>query len=483
MIRSILYISLLMLLFACKTGKDALNTGLTVPENYSSEAKLVQVDTLRNVASTSIQGYATFFKDPLLVALIDSALRSNPDLRIANARVQQSRSGVAFTRGIRLPELGFAASSGVRRFGDYTIDGVGNYDTQFSTNLSEDQQLPNPVPDYFGGVYTTWEIDLWGKLKNQKKAALNRFLASEQGRNLVLTDLISEVAKTYYSLVLLDKEEEIILESIKLQENALLMVQAQMESGKATELGIELITAQVLQAKNLLLEVEQLIIENENKMNLLLGRYPQAVHRGKFAGKGQLTNNLSEGVPAHILSKRPDIVLAENELRATNADVKSAKAAFYPTLQLTGTMGLQSFRAALFFESPASLAYNVAGGLVMPLLNRRALKAQLMQSKGQQKEAYILYEKSILSAFTEVYGLLRMNTNYDQMTTIKSEEVEVLERSVTTSKALYTSGRSTYLEIITAQDNYLRTQIELLGIYQRSANNQIQLYKALGGGL
>jgi len=123
---------------------------------------------------------------------------------------------------------------------------------------------------------------LGGNLKNQKKAALNRFLVSEQGRNLVLTDLIAEVAKKYYFLVLLDRELEIIQESIVLQENALLMVQAQMESGKATELGIELITAQVLQAKNLLLEVEQQIIENENALNLLLGRYPQAIPRGNF---------------------------------------------------------------------------------------------------------------------------------------------------------------------------------------------------------
>jgi len=483
MIRSVLYLALVLLLFACKSGKDALQTDIAIPEKYAIEAKHIKVDTLRASANASIPAHAQFFKDPLLVSLIDSALRSNPDLRIANARVQQSRSGVAFTRGIRLPELGFAASSGVRKFGDYTIDGVGNYDTQFSTNLSPDQQLPNPVPDYFGGVYTTWEIDLWGKLKNQKKAALNRFLVSEQGRNLVLTDLIAEVAKKYYFLVLLDRELEIIQESIVLQENALLMVQAQMESGKATELGIELITAQVLQAKNLLLEVEQQIIENENALNLLLGRYPQAIPRGNFSASGLLTNELNAGIPAHLLNRRPDIVLAERELRASNADIQSAKAAFYPTVQLNGTMGLQTFRAALFFEAPASLAYSVAGGLVMPLLNRRVLKAQLMQAKGQQKEAYISYEKTILNAFTEVYGLLRMSTNFQQMTTIKSEEVQVLERSVTTSKALYTSGRSTYLEIITAQSNYLHTQIELLNIYERSNNNQIQLYKALGGGL
>jgi outer membrane protein, multidrug efflux system len=482
MIKSVSFLVLVVLLFACKTSKDALQTDIAIPEKYSTEAKSVNVDTLRTLARVAVPTYAQFFKDPLLVALIDTAVRSNPDLRIANARVQQSRSGVAFTRGIRLPELGFAASSGVRKFGDYTIDGVGNYDTQFSPNLTPDQQLPNPVPDYFGGVYTTWEIDLWGKLKNQKKAALNRFLASEQGRNLVLTDLVAEVAKKYYFLVLLDREMKIIEESIGLQENALLLVQAQMESGKATELGIELITAQVLQAKNLLLEVEQQIIENENALNLLLGRYPQTIRRGDFAASKLLMNELNAGIPAHLLNRRPDIVLAELELRASNADVNSAKAAFYPTLQLSGTMGLQTFRAALFFEAPASLAYSVAGGLVMPLLNRRALKAQLMQSKGQQKEAYISYEKTILNAFTEVYGLLRMRANFQQMTSTKSDEVQVLERSVTTSKALYTSGRSTYLEIITAQSNYLHTQIELLNIYERSNNNQIQLYKALGGG-
>lgn len=474
---------LLVVLASCKNSEQVLQTTIEIPKTYASGAEQERIDSIRHRDSLRVPSYTEFFKDPLLIALIDSSLMNNPDLLIAHARIQQSRAGVAFTKGIRLPDLNVGLSSGVRKFGDYTIDGVGNYDTQFSPNLTADQQIPNPVPDYFAGVYSTWEIDLWGKLKNKKRAALQRYLASEQGCDLVIIDLISEVAGKYYSLILLDRELQIIQESITLQENALQIVQAQMESGRATELGIQLMNAQVMESKNLYLEVQQAIIRHENELNSLLGRYPQAIQRSDFSSLTTALSGQNTSVPSALLEKRPDILQAENLLRATNADVKSAKAAFYPSLQLSGSLGLQSFRLALLLESPTSFAFNLASGLVMPVLNRRALKAELMDANGKQLEAYLNYEKTILTAFTEVYGLLRLQENLNQMQQLKSQEVRVLEESVSTARDLYLSGRSTFLEIITAQDYYLKTQIEELQVQMRNYYNQIHLYKALGGGL
>jgi outer membrane protein, multidrug efflux system len=470
----------LFVLVACKTQHDALKTSITIPTKYEKSTASIQIDSVKQ--ANSMQSWRTFFTDPLLVKLIDTALVSNFDVQIAFQRVQQARAGVQFTKGIRLPDFGVSIGSSVRRFGDYTIDGVGNYDTQFSTNLTPDQQLPNPVPDFYTGVYSTWEIDVWGKLKSKKKAALSRFLASEKGRHLVVTQLIATVAEHYYQLLLLDRELQIIQENITLQENALEIVEAQKESGKSNELAIELISAQVLNAKNMLLEVEQRMIEVENNLNFMLGRYPQTIARTSFTQSSEICTNVNAGIPSDILMNRPDIQSAAFELKANNADVHAAKVAFYPSININSNIGYQAFRASVLFDSPASIAYNLAGGLIAPVLNRRALKAELMNSKANQKQAYIQYEKTIVEAFTEVYTLLEKSKNFESMKTLKTNQVSILEKSISTSKALFTSGRASYLEIITSQENYLRSQIELLDIHARKTQNQVLLFKALGGG-
>ncbi|MDF2455324.1 MAG: efflux system, outer rane lipoprotein NodT family [Cytophagaceae bacterium] len=474
-------IGLLLVCSSCSTKEKALRTGIQMPAQYQGHASIT-IDSTNQTNMPSVEKWKTFFTDSNLVRLIDSGLVNNFDVQIAYQRVMQTRAGVQFTKGIRMPNLGINLSAGQRRYGDYTIDGVGNYDTKFSPNLNDKQQLPNPIPDYYAGIYSSWEIDIWGRLKNKRRAALSRFLAGEQGRNLVITNLIAEISSTYYSLMVLDQELHIIEENIKLQESALAIVEAQKETGKSNELAIELLSAQVLNAKTLLLDVKQSIIKEENTLNFLLGRYPAPIVRSSFQASTEISKIPVTGIPSDMLANRPDIKAAEYELRAQRADLKAAKAAFYPSLTLNGNLGYQSFNAALLFESPASIAYNIAGGLMLPLINRRALKADLMLSKAAQQEAYLNYEKTIVKSFIEVYQLTQQLDNYKLMQELKSEQVKVLERSVSTSKDLFAYNRASYLEIITVQQNYLSSQIEFLDInYQRTLTH-IHLYKALGGG-
>ena len=479
-LKVLMLVPVILILTSCKVHQDALETSIRIPGEFEKESSLVLIDSIKKTERIP-EHWRTFFADSVLAQLIDSALINNQDMQIAFQRVQRARSGVQFTKGIRLPELGLNLGTGVRRFGDYTIDGVGNYDTKFSPNLNNKQQLPNPVPDFYTGVYSTWEIDIWGKLKAKKRAAFNRFLEEEQGKNLVVTNLISEVAERYYNLVLLDRKREIIGENIRLQENALEVINLQKDIGKSNQLAIELISAQVLDAKTLQMEVEQEILEEENALNFLLGRYPQPIPRINFQNS-RILKRTEYGVPGDLLENRPDIAAAAYRLKAANADVKAAKAAFYPNLTLNANLGYQSFRAAFLFESPASIAYNVVGGLVTPLLNRRALKADLMAGKASQKEAYLNYEKSILHAFTEVYQLLLLDDNFQTRKEAKQEQVNLLGQSVETSRILFTSGRSGYLEIITSQEKYLKSQMELLEIYRLTTKNRVHLYKSLGGG-
>jgi len=272
---------------------------------------------------------------------------------------------VVLNKGIRLPDLNANISMGARKFGEYTMDGVGNYDTRFSTNLNSKQQLPKVIPDYIIGLQSNWEIDLWGKLKNRKKAALNRFLAGEMGRNLVLTSTVAEVASAYYSLLALDSEQRIYLENIALQQRALDVVRILKQTGQANQLGVEIMEAQLLGSQEKEVEVVQRIIEAENTLNFLLGRFPQPVIRSNDLLNKPLPTLVKSGIPSDMLQNRPDIAQAELELAASHADVVSAKVAFYPSLNINAGFGFQAFNAALLLEAPASIAFSGLGGEIL----------------------------------------------------------------------------------------------------------------------
>lgn len=260
------------------------------------------------------------------------------------------------------------------------------------------------------------------------------------------------------------------------------MVLAQKEAGKANELAIELMTAQLLNSKTIKAEIEQLTIETISNINFLCGTYPYNLNRDTNYLAQKINNAIVTGIPSDLINNRADIKQAEFELKASNADVKSAKAAFYPSLNINALIGLQSFNALLLTELPASLAYNTIGGLTAPLLNRRKLKGELMAAESEQKQAYINYERNVVNAFKEVYVAVNNIKNSKVMYELKKEEVDLLKKSISTSSELFRAGRANYLEIITSQKNSLHSQIELINLFKRQNISLINLYKALGGG-
>ena len=207
------------------------------------------------------------------------------------------------------------------------------------------------------GVQSSWEVDIWGKLKSQKASALARLLASESGKNLVVSDLVAQIASNYYDLLILDNELDILEENITLQERAVEITSVLKQAGQANQLGVNLFNAQLLSSKALKIDVTQEIIEIESVINFLVGRYPQSIQRPKVAWAKVVPPKLATGIPSSLLGNRPDIKQAELELLATKANLFTAKAAFYPSLNLTGGLGFQSFKALLLLN-PASLAFN-----------------------------------------------------------------------------------------------------------------------------
>lgn len=470
----IIIIFLLIALSSCKFSKDISKPNYNkLPNQY-----IIGLDT----TDTKLYNWKELFFSQNLKTLIDSALKNNFELKMALQKIEIAKSGIQFNKGIRLPDLALNNTIGHRKFGEYTMDGVGNYDTRFSENLSDKQQLPNPIPDYYIGFQSSWEIDLWGKLKNKKKSAAAKFIATNYGRDLIITNLIAEIACAYFELLALDYEFNILIDNIKLQQEALDLVIAEKEAGKANELSVELMSAQLLNSKAIQTEVKQLYINTESKLNYLCGVYPSSITKDTGYFNQQIQKKIESGIPSALLKNRADIKQAEYELLSTNADVKSAEAAFYPSLNLNALIGLQSFNYILLLETPASLAYSVLGGLSAPLLNRRQIKANLMTSKADQKMAYINYEKTIVNSFREVYNAINNIKNTDEMYNLKREEFTKLNEAITTSKELFKAGKANYLEIITSQKSSLQAQIELLNLFKRKNMAIIELYRSLGGG-
>lgn len=432
-------------------------------------------------ASIGAQPWQTFFADSSLVALIDTALAQNLDLQVATQRIEQARAAYAYSRGFLAPQVNLAASAGVDRYGANTLNGVGNFDTNLSPNIDGNQRIPNPTPDYFLGARSSWEVDIWGKLKNRRRAAYTRLLASEEGRHALQTSLVAEVARYYYTLLALDGELAILRRNIALQQNALELVKVQKEAGRVTQLAVQQFAAQLLNTQGRRNLIRQQIVEAEINLNRLLGRYPQPVVRGRSLEERNLPATVQVGLPARMLVRRPDIRQAERELEAANVDIEVARAEFLPSLNLTAYVGLNAFRTATLFN-PASIAAGLLGGLTGPVFNRRFLKANLQLSEAQSREAFLRYRQTVLTGFGEVMTNLQGVSNYRGIADLQAQEVDVLNQAVATSNDLFASGYATYLEVITAQRSVLEAELALINTKRAQYLAMTDLYRALGGG-
>ncbi|MBT30717.1 MAG: RND transporter [Thalassobius sp.] len=422
--------------------------------------------------------WETCFSDPLLTALIDTALNNNFDVLSMLQRVEAARAEILFAKGRMLPTVDAGISAGVIRLGEYSADWAGNEGSQYVNG----EMMTQRIPDYYLGFSASWEADIWGKLKNQKKAAYSRYLSSVEGSNWVVTSLIAEISSIYYELLSLDNQLEIIRETIQIQENALEIVKIQKRTGTANELAVKQFEGQLLNTKNMERALYKEIISTENIINFLLGRFPQPIERSPALFSNEFPEGLAPGIPSTLLQLRPDIREAEFELMAAKADVASAKAAFLPSLNVTGDIGFNAFNPSYLIRTPESIAYGLLGGLTAPLINRSAIKAEFKQANAYQLEALYNYHKTILNGYVEVANEMVNLDNLDEMYAFKREEVEALNQSIDISTRLFRTGRANYLEVLLAQQNALEAKLDLIDTRKQQYLALTKIYKALGGG-
>lgn len=425
-------------------------------------------------SQTSVAAQAqwdAFFSDADLKALIEEALDNNQELNMQLQEIIITRNEIAAKRGDYLPSLGAGVGGGVEKVGRYSSQGVSD----------ELHGVPANLPNLHFGFSAAWEIDIWGKLRNAMKSAKNRYLASIEARNFIVTQIVAEIAEAYYELVALDNQIEVLDRNIALQTDALEIVKLKKEAARATELAVQRFQAEVLKNQAHRFMLEQRRIEAENRINFLVGRYPQPVKRNPAAFNAA-PPRIYTGVPSELLANRPDIRQAELELEASKLDVKVAKARFYPSLSIEAGVGYDSFNMRHLVATPQSLAYNVAGNLMAPLLNRAAIKADYRAANAAQIRAVYNYERTILLGYTEVANNLAKIENLRNEYERLAEQVAKLQTAIEVSSVLYDAARADYMEVLLTRRDSLDAEMELIETKKDQLLAVVKVYQALGGG-
>lgn len=455
---------------ACKIPQVAVrNENKNVPSAYVGSLDTANVTTVK---------WRQFFNDKYLADLIDTALKNNQELNITLQEIEIARNEVKARKGDILPTVGYHAGAGFDKVGLYTSQGAGDA----STDITPGNGVPDILPDYQLGLTANWEVDIWHKLRNAKKAAVLRYLSTVEGKNFVLTNLVGEVANSYYELLALDNQLDIVKKNIKLQLSALELMKIQKQASRVTELAVRKFEADVYNSKSLQFNIQQSITETENKINLLLGRYPQPIKRDTESFNNLVPTLIKAGIPSQLLANRPDIKQAELDLASAKLDVKVAKAQFYPSFGISASLGFQAFNPTYLVRTPESLLYSLAGDLAGPLINQNAIKANYLTANAKQIQAVYNYEKTILNGYIETANQLSNISNLEKSYDLKAKQVQALNQSVDISNDLFRSARADYFEVLMTQRDALEAKLELIETKKQQLNAVVDIYKALGGG-
>ncbi|MBD3581727.1 TolC family protein [Flavobacterium selenitireducens] len=442
---------------------------LPMPETFAQNSDTANVSNLK---------WRDFFRDKHLQELIEVALRNNQELNITLQEIEISQNEIRMKKGGILPTIALKAGAGIEKVGRYTSQGAGDATTEIKPGV----ETPDPLADFGVKAVANWEVDIWKKLRNSKKAAVNRYLASVEGKNFVLTNLIAEVANSYYELLALDNQLAIVKQNIDIQKNGLEIVKVQKQAARATELAVQKFNAEVLSSQSLEFKISQEIVETENRINFLLGRYPQQIVRDTSDFVHIAPNFIAFGIPSQLLANRPDIKQAELELAAAKLDVKAARAEFYPSLDISASIGTQAFKPSYLATMPESLLYSIIGDLTAPIVNRNAIKAEFRSANSRQIQAAIQYQRTILNAYFEVSNQMSNIGNLQKSYELKLQQVQALTRSIEVSNDLFRSARADYLEVLLTQRDALESKLELVETKKAQFNAVVNVYRDLGGG-
>jgi multidrug efflux system outer membrane protein len=459
----------------------AVSLSACVPDLVTKTASQKMPENYKDLQDTNNSGkikWNDYFSDPYLTALIDTALQNNQELNIFMREMEIARNEVQARKGEYLPFVGAGVSTDVEKVGRYTVQGA----SEATTDIKPGKETPEAVPNQMFGVSATWEVDIWRKLRNAKKAAYYKYLSTAEGRNFMVTGLIAEIANSYYELIALDNQLDLIKQNIEIQSNAFEVVKFQKKAGRVTELAVKRFEAQLLQTKSMQFEIQQSIVETENRINFLLGRFPQPIERSSIPFTDLKPAAVAFGTPAQLLENRTDVRQAEQELEAAKLNIKVSRANFYPSLGIGAHLGFSSFSLTNLLKTPESLMYFLGADLMGPIVNRNAIKAMYNNANAQQIQALYKYEQTVLNAYIEVANQVSNITNLQSSYDLKEQQVVALNESIGIANELFRYARADYMEVLLTQRDALESKFELIDTKMKQMHAWVDAYRALGGG-
>jgi len=444
---------------SCFVAKDYVRPELEETEH------LYRTDNLpQDSVSLADVSWKDMFTDAYLKQYIEEGLQNNLDIRVA---IQQMVAAEAY---MKQGKAGYLPSL--------------NANAQVThQELSENSQfggLFSSIDQYELSGTLSWEADIWGKIRSNKRAGEASYLQTVAAHKAVKTRLVSAIASTYYQLLALDEQLRIIEKTIATRESSVETIKSLKDAGNVTQVAVDQYIAQYNSAKALKVDLEAAIFKAENTLNLLLGRPAQSIERSRLTEQ-ELNTDIKLGVPLNLLRNRPDVIASEygliNAFELTNV----AKSSFYPSLTLTASGGFQSLELDKLFNAN-SLFANLVGGLAQPIFNKRAIKTQYEVAKAQQEQALLNFKKTLLTAGNEVSNALYDYQAETQKFTFRQNEVEALRQAEINSEELLKSGYATYLDLLTAREGALNAELNVIDNKLQQLLSVVNLYEALGGG-
>lgn len=448
------------------------------PETPPAEAWRLAPATAESIANLP---WWELLRDETLQNLINTALAENLDLRVAVGAIEQFQAQLVITRWDLAPSVGAVGTGtffhttenaiGIPAPGGGAVSIPSNTD-RGSTNFASE----------FGGAGVRWEVDLWGRIRRSVEAAHAQLLGQVENQRTIVIGLVSNVAQAYFELRGLDLQLEITKRTLKAWDESVRISRIRFEHGDIPKLDLNQFEAERASTAAQLADLEQQAVQKENQISLLLGHRPMSIPRGAALTEQIVPPQVPPGLPSDLLQRRPDILMAEQDLTAATANIGIAEAQRFPMVSLTGNAGVSALQLTGSAGQGPFGAFGALGSVSMPLLNATALGYQVKASEARMRQVLAAYQRTILSAFQEVENALIAVQKTREKRQSQEQQVEALRSALDFAAQRYQGGRASYLDVLTAQRNLFTAELSLADTRRAQLTSTVQLYKALGGG-
>ena len=458
--KKLAFLPLLVLLAGCAVGPNYKRPTVNLPTDYRAAIPAQTAEA----ASLGNEKWWDVYQDPVLAQLIHTAIQQNYDVRIAATRVLEAQAQLGITRANQFPSASVGA-------------GVSSQQNAKVSNLFPAYQVNEGQLN----LSVIWNLDFWGKYRRQTEEARAQLLATKWGQQAVISSLVANVATAYFQLRALDSELEIAKRTLGSRQQSLQLTRLLETHGSASDLDVSQSEQLLYTASETIPDLERQIQQQENLLSILLGENPRSIPRGRPLTEQPAPDNVPAGLPSELLERRPDVREAEANMMAANAQIGVAKAAFFPSISLTGTGGLESNALNQFLSAP-SQTWNAGLSITQPVFEGGRLRSGLRLSRAQYQEAVLTYQQTVQNTLEQVSNAL-IATQKDRGFREQQEMLtRAAQRTDELSEVLYKNGGASYLQVLTSETNYFSAELNLVQAQLNERLALVQLYQSLGGG-